>query len=154
MVCWTARISDNNPNWGFNTTGGWLNWTCCVAPPDVLITHPGPYYGQDTVLQWTAPVAGYYEVAGFFEILDTNPSGIMGLVFHNRTPLYIGELVGPPAQHPDQVGGREDFYFARLFLNAGDVISFGVNKDGIYSDDTTGFNATITRLAPCAGCSQ
>ena len=88
VVCWTAKISDNNPNWAFNTTGGWLNWTCCVAPPDVLLTHPGPYYGQDTILQWTTPVAGYYKIAGFFEILDTNPTGIFGLVFRNGTPLY------------------------------------------------------------------
>ena len=69
--------------------------------------------------------------------------------------LYSGELLGPPAQHPDKAGGREDFYFARLFLNGGDVISFAVNKDGIFYNDATGFDATITKLAaPCAGCSQ
>ena len=154
VVCWTAEVFYNTPLVGFNTTGEWLNDSTAVLPPDVLIMHPGPDDGQDTMVRWTAPVAGYYNIAGFFEILDTNPTGIIGLVFRNGTLLYSRELLGPPAQHPDQVGGRENFYFSTLFLNAGDVLSFGVNKDGDFHYDTTGFNATITRpAAPCALCS-
>jgi hypothetical protein len=155
VVCWTAEVSEHVPLVDFNTTGEWLNWRTVVFPPNVLHIHPGPNDGQDSIVRWTAPVAGYYNISGFFEILDTGPSGIIGLVFRNGTPLYSRELLGPPAQHPDQVGGREDFSFAKLFLNAGDVISFGVNRDGDYRFDSTGFNATITRPAtPCAVCSQ
>jgi hypothetical protein len=155
VVCWTAETYDHVPLVGFNTTGNWLNFASVVDPPDVLITHPGPYQDQDTIVQWTAPVAGYYNISGFFEILDTSPTGIIGLVFRNGTLLYSGELLGPPAQHPDQVGGREDFNFARLFLNAGDVISFGVNEDGTFNNDSTGFNATITRPpTACVLCPQ
>ena len=155
FVCWTADVEPHVPHVGFNTTGDWLNWSTVVFPPDVLGVHPGPNYGQDTIVQWTTPVTGYYKIAGFFEILSTNPTGIFGLVFHNATPLYIGELVGPPAQHPDKVGGREDFYFSKLFLNAGDVISLAVNKDGDYHYDSTGLDATITAVPPpCTHCSQ
>ena len=151
LVCWI--LNEDVPDVGFNTTRDWLNWRTVVFPPNVLHIHPGPNDGQDSIVQWTAPVAGYYNIAGFFEILDTDPSGIIGLVFRNGTPLYSRELLGPPAQHPDQVGGREDFSFAKLFLNSGDVISFAVNKDGDYRFDSTGFNATITRpRTPCALC--
>ena len=156
LVCWSADVGEDPlPHVGLNTTADWINWRTVVVPPGVLLQHPGPNDGQDTIVRWTAPVAGYYNISGFFEILDTSPTGIIGLVFRNGTPLYSGELLGPPAQHPDQVGGREDFSFAKLFLNAGDVISFGVNRDGDYRFDSTGFNATITRPAtPCAVCSQ
>ncbi len=154
FVCWTADTEQHIPHVGFNTTGDWLNWSTIVFPPDVLAVHPGAYDGQDTIVQWTAPVAGYYKIAGFFEILNTYPTGIIGLVFRNDTLLYSRELLGPPAQHPDKVGGREDFYFGKLFLNAGDVITFGVNADGDFHYDSTGFNATITRPpTPCALCS-
>ena len=154
LVCWI--LNEDVPDVGFNTTGDWLNWSTIVFPPDVLHVHPGPNDGQDSIVRWTAPVAGYYNISGFFEILSAYyPTGIIGLVFRNGTLLYSGELLGPPAQHPDKVGGREGFSFANLFLNAGDVVTFGVNKDGDYHYDSTGFNATITIPAtPCAVCSQ
>jgi hypothetical protein len=155
FVCWTARILVNTPLVGFNTTGVWFHEFQELFPPDALLVHPGPYDGQDTIVRWTAPLAGYYNISGFFEILATDPTGIVGLVFENGTLLYSRELLGPPAQFPDKAGGREDFYFSKLFLNAGDVISFGVNKDGNWDEDSTGFNATITMPpTPCAVCSQ
>lgn len=157
VVCWTAEIFDHTPLVSFNTTGNWINFSSVVDPPDVLIIHPGPNEGQDSIVRWTAVVAGIYNISGFFEILDTEPSGVNGLVFHNGTLIYSRKLVGPPAQHPDQVGGREDFYIFTIFLNAGDVMSFGVNRDGDFRSDSTGFNATITKTAaPCTRscCSQ
>jgi hypothetical protein len=157
VVCWSAEIYQHDPHVSFNRTGGWLTFWGIVDPPDVLLVHPGPYDGQDTIVQWTAPVAGTYTISGFFEILDSHPTGVVGLVFRNGAPLYRGELLGPPAQPPDKAGGREDFYFAKLSLNAGDLISFGVNKDGDFHYDSTGFNATITTppaASPCAVCSH
>ncbi len=157
FVCWTAEIIGHTPQVGFNTTGDWLDTTTNgVFPPDALIIHPGPDWEGtlDSMVRWTAPVAGSYTISGFFEICDTNPTGIIGLVFRNGTLLYRGELLGPPAQRPDKVGGREDFHIAKLVLNAGDIISFAVNSDGTYSDGSTGFNAMITRPAAlCALCS-
>lgn len=146
-VCWQPPINHMGaPLVGFNTTGDWLNWWTLVIPPDVLLLHPGPSPAEDSIVQWTAPMAGAYSISGFFEILDTDPTGIFGFVFDNDTLLYSGELIGPPAQHPDQVGGREDFFFPALNLNKGDVISFAVNYDGNYFFDSTGFNATIDTI--------
>ncbi len=115
-----------------------------MLPPDTLNVHP--YAGYDTIVRWTVPATGTYSIAGFFDILDLYPTGIIGLVYENSTQLYSRELLGPPAQFPDKVGGREDFSFQALNLTAGDVISFAVNQDGDYDYDTTGFNATITAV--------
>lgn len=155
FVCWTARILVQTPLVGFNTTRNWFHENQELFPPDALLVHPGPDDGQDTIVRWTAPVAGYYNISGFFEILATDPTGIVGLVYRNGTLIYSGELLGPPAQLPDRPGGREDFNFSRFFLNAGDVLSFGVNKDGNWYEDSIGFNANITiPSTPCAVCSQ
>jgi len=160
LVCWTGNLYYYDPLVAANITGGWLY--CCygvVVPPDALVIHPAPdWEPADSIVQWTAPVDGTYRISGFFEILDAvSPTGIIGLVYRNGTELYRGELLGPPAQYPDKPGGREDFYFAQLSLKAGDVISFGVNADGTFYYDSTGFNATIVTppsAPPCAVCSQ
>ncbi|MGO9516697.1 MAG: hypothetical protein ACLPND_06600 [Candidatus Korobacteraceae bacterium] len=159
IVCWTAELYYHDPLVSFNTTGEWLDWSTIVGPPNVLIVHPAPNWEPaDSIVQWRAPADGAYRISGFFEILDAvSPTGIIGLVYRNGTQLYRGELLGPPAQYPDTPGGREDFYFASLSLKAGDVISFGVNSDGNFYYDSTGFNATIVTppsAPPCAVCSQ
>ena len=158
VVCWTAETYGSDPFVGFNTTGVWLNWSTAVIPPNALNVSPGPYSDQDTIVQWTAPATGTYRIYGYFEILDIDPTGIIGLVYVNGTQIYRGELLGPPAQLPDQAGGAEDFYFDKLSLNAGDVVSFGVNSDGDFHYDTTGINAWIIANPPnipkCAVCSK
>lgn len=160
LVCWTGNLYYYAPLVGFNTTRQWLY--CCygvIVPPDALVIHPAPdWQPADSIVQWTAPADGIYRVSGFFEILDAvNPTGVIGLVYRNNTPLFRGELLGPPAQPPNQPGGRANFYFPQVSLNAGDVISFGVNADGTFYYDSTGFNATIVTpptAPPCSVCSE
>ena len=160
LVCWSGDLYYNAPLVASNITGQWLY--CCygvVVPPDALVVHPAPdWEPADSIVQWKAPADGSYRISGYFEILDAvNPTGIIGLVYRNGTLLYRGELLGPPAQYPNQIGGREDFYCPQLSLNAGDIISFGVNSDGTFYYDSTGFNATIVtppNAPPCANCSQ
>jgi len=151
-------LYDRVPVVGFNTTGNWLNWGTDVVPPDALVLHPAPDWDPgDSIVQWTAPITASYRISGFFEILDTNPTGIIGSVYRNGTLLFRGELLGPGAQHPDQIGGRVNFYFPQVALNAGDVIWFGVNADGTFYYDATGFNATIVtppNAPPCSVCSD
>jgi hypothetical protein len=160
IVCWTAEEYGTAPYVAFNTTGKWLCRDDGVLyPPDTLHIHPAPNWEPaDSIVRWTAPADGLYRISGFFEILDsTNPTGIIGLVYQNDRLLFRAELLGPRAQCPDKIGGRANFYFGQLSLNAGDVISFGVNADGTFYYDSTGFNATIVTPpnAPrCALCSD
>lgn len=140
MACW-AYAKNTLPIVGKNISGHWLNDGTIVNPPSgALIVHPGPT--TDTIVQWTAPSTGNYNVVGFFELLDVNPTGVIGLVYDNGMQLYSGTLTGPGAQHPMTVGEREDFSFVE-HLNAGDVLSFGVNNDGDVNNDSTGFDAAI-----------
>jgi hypothetical protein len=144
LNCWQPLVTViGTPNLTWNNTGNFVNFSTAVIPPG-LTQHPGP--SVDAITQWTAPLTGAYTISGFFQIADVNPSGIVGLVFENGTPLFQQELLGPPAQHPNTPGGIETFYFSALMLNAGDVISFGVNNDGNFLFDTTHFNATVTAV--------
>ena len=159
IVCWTAEEYGNAPLVAFNTTGRWLDDGGALNPPNTLVMHPAPdWEPADSIVQWTAPITATYRISGFFEILDSvNPTGIIGLVYRNGTLLFRGELLGPPAQPPDTAGGRVNFYFPQLSLSAGDVISFGLNSDGTFYYDSTGFDATIVtppNAPPCANCSQ
>ncbi len=160
LVCWTGNLYYYDPLVESNTTGQWFY--CCysvVVPPDALIMHPAPDWElADSIVHWTVPADGTYSIFGYFEILDAvNPTGITGLVYRNSSLLYSGTLTGPPAQPPNKAGGRENFVFPQLALKAGDVISFGVNSDGTFYYDSTGFNAVISAppsAPPCAFCSQ
>ena len=158
FVCWTADLYPHLPEVGLNTSGHWLHWLTNVVPPNALFVQPGPDWDPgDSIVQWTAPATASYRISGFFEIIDTNPSGIIILVFRNGTLLFRAELLGPPAQYPDHIGGRANFYFPEVSLNAGDVICFGVNSDGTFYYDGTGFNATIVtppNAPPCSVCSE
>ena len=160
FVCWSSELYLDDPFVGANQTGHWV--FCCnsvLLPPDAVIVHPAPDWNpDDSIVQWTAPADGTYSIYGYFEILDAvAPTGIVGLVYHNSTRLFSGELLGPPAQPPNKMGGREVFAIPALTLKAGDVISFGVNADGTFYYDSTGFNAVIfspPAAPPCALCWQ
>ncbi|HKD83992.1 MAG TPA: hypothetical protein VKB58_04525 [Terriglobales bacterium] len=160
LVCWSGNLYYYAPLVAADITPQWL--FCCygvVVPPDALVVHPAPdWEPADSIVQWTAPADGTYSIYGYFEILDAvSPTGIIGLVYRNGTPLFRGELLGPPAQPPNRIGGRENFVFPELALQAGDIISFGVNADGTFYYDSTGFNAVISTppsAPPCALCSQ
>ena len=89
-VCWSGEVERTAPRVAFNTTGNWLNDTTAVLPPNTLTLHPGPDYGQDTIVQWTAPAAGTYTIYGFFEICDISPTGTFGLIFLNRARCTSG----------------------------------------------------------------
>ena len=145
VSCWQAAVTvDSVPVVGKNVSGHTINFgprTNIVLPTGVLLVHPG--ISSDTIVQWTSPATGTYSISGVFEILDNSPTGITSEVFENSTQLYSKTLTGPPAVVPDTVGGRASFSL-RETVAAGSVLSFAVNNDGNFLDDSTGFDATIT----------
>lgn len=144
LNCWQPTVTINDtPNIVWNNTGSFVNFGTAISAPG-LTQHPG--ISVDAITQWTAPSTGAYSISGFYQIADVNPSGVIGLVFENSTSLFQLKLLGPPAQHPDTLGGMATYYIPWLELNAGDVMSFAVNNDGNYLFDTTHFNATITTI--------
>jgi hypothetical protein len=118
-------------NYGSSPTG------CCgtipAIPPGVLWLHPG--IDDDVIVQWTAPAAGTYSFSGSFQILDTNPSGIIGEVFDNSFKIYSGVL---------STFGATETFAGTVNLAANDTLQFVVNNDGLYFDDSTALTATIS----------
>lgn len=146
ISCWQpSTVVNTVPAIARNESASILNFATIVLPTNLLLLHPGP--STDTIVQWTAPQAGTYSIAGFFELLDTAPTGIVGAVFVNSNKVYTGTLTAPAAVHPNTIGARESFSLVQT-LAAGAVLSFGVNNDGNYLDDSTGFDATITLVNP------
>jgi hypothetical protein len=115
----------------------------------VLGIHPGE--NTDVIVQWTAPASGTYTYSGSFALLDDNPSGVIGEVFENHTSLFSGVLTGPPANLTTLTPGGSESFGGTVTLNAGDALSFAVNNDGDFFNDSTALAATITCGACAAG---
>jgi hypothetical protein len=121
--------------------------TCCntvLIPTGVVWMHPG--VSTDAIVQWTAPVAGEYHFSGSFELLDNNPSGIIGEVFANSSKLVGNTLTSPGASLGTQTPGQSTVFGGDVFLNAGGTLSFAVNNDGSVFNDSTGLTATISAI--------
>lgn len=126
-----------------NRSGVLRTFSTVKHPAHVLNLHPGSS-GQNSVVRWTAPVAGLYEVKGRFQSIDVAPGGTDVAVLHNSS----GELFsGFISALPDAPGGEEKFSFY-VYVEAGDTVDFSVGNGGNgYGNDSTGMYATIRPFA-------
>jgi hypothetical protein len=106
--------------------------------------HPGP--SQDVLVQFTAPKSGRYAYSGGFELLDNNPSGVIGEVYDNGKQLYSGTLTGPGANLTSLTPGQSESFAGKVYLAAGDHLTFAVNNDGIFYNDSTGLTANVSSV--------
>jgi hypothetical protein len=125
--------------------------TTSVALPGVLWVHPGK--ASEVLVQWTAPTTGSYSYSGKFELLDAFPTGVIGKVFGGQihgddTLLFWGALKGPGANLSTKTPGESETFSGTVSLLAGQTLTFAVNNDGNYNNDSTGLTATITWLGP------
>jgi hypothetical protein len=143
---WAPAVQvSNTPSIIRNNSGAtFYNFSSVLIPTNVLDIHPGT--DTDVIVKWTAPSAGTYSISGLFELLDTRPTGVIGEIFENSAQIYSGILTGPAAVAPGTPGGSESFSFT-LTMAAGTTLYFGVNNDGNYLNDSTGFSAIITDTA-------
>jgi hypothetical protein len=117
-----------------------------IVTPDALGVHPGET--SDVIIQWTAPSAGIYSFSGLFQLQDAYPTGVIGEVYANATPLFAGTLTGPGADLATATPGQSELFSGSRALSAGDKLYFAVNDDGDYGFDYTGFNVTISNGVP------
>jgi len=122
--------------------GAAYNFETALVLPGVLWLHPGSVL--DVLVQWKAPTAGSYSYSGEYELLDTHPTGVIGQVFENATELYSRTLTGPGANQSTMTPGESETFGGTVSLLAGQTLTFAVNKDGNYDNDSTGLIATIT----------
>jgi hypothetical protein len=121
-----------------------------VIPTDALVMHPRSD-GQDTMVVFTAPAAGFYLMEGFFEILDNAPTSVAPKIFigskdqtlkafSSKNPVV---LTGPADPSKKKVGQKKKFSLTRE-LSVGQRVQFVVNANGDWRFDSTGFDVTIT----------
>lgn len=121
---------------------GTVNFLTVVQPDDVLNLHPGATQPDmltdiDSIVLFTAPVTSRYNFSGFFEVLDTNPSGVLATA--GGIPVFLSGN----AAHPD-TDGPKSFFSGSQVLAAGQSLEFRVNRDGAIWNDSTGLSVTVS----------
>jgi hypothetical protein len=147
---WTDPKEGALPTIGKNESGAIYSSGTVVEPTDVLLMHPsGP---ADAIVQWTAPRGCLVDVHVYYELLDTNPTGVFAYMFHNdgcvqKLDLSLGTQGVTAAQTtPTLKPGNGLEFYSILAVSNGDILSFGVNSNGSYFDDLTGLRVTINEL--------
>lgn len=153
--CWETASPDFNAIVGVTTLVEPKVFFTFVMPTTVLYMHPGDESSgvpADSIVRWTCRRDGTYQIKGYYELLDVLPTGVFPKIFvntNNETNKAFGgnngALTGPGADLKlKKPGQRKDFDFTR-FIHKGSVVSFGINAGSDFSNDSTGFNATISR---------
>ncbi len=138
-----------------NGTSGGILAGGAIWQPNVLGLHPsvvsgygnedGPY---DTIVRWTAPASGVYDVNVTFSTLSTNYEDTEVHVLVNNTSVFDGFCDGAIPFGVTTTNLLEG-------LGAGDNIDFavGVGTDGVWQTDETGLSATVTPIIISNGTS-
>jgi PEP-CTERM motif len=131
---------------GKDTGASPITFSTLLALPGLLLIHPG--IDSDVIVRWTAPTAGIYHYSGLYNLLDINPSGVIGEIFSGNSllPFYSGALTDPGANQSTFTAGQSESFSGTISLAAGDTLSFVVNNAGSVFNDSAGFDATITAV--------
>ncbi len=116
-----------------------------VLPTGLLLLHPGARDSEDSIIRFTAPTTAEYNVAGFFQTLDTSPTGVTLIAADSDGVLRSQNFLGSPAMEPGTPGGTYDFD-ADIVLHAGEWLEIGVNRDANYTNDSTGLSLNISTV--------
>jgi hypothetical protein len=109
----------------------------------------GSQVGQYSMIQFTAPRRGSYEVQADFAGIHFRISSTDVHVFQGDTSLFDAQIDGyggDPAFHAVQGASPTASYHATRALNAGDTLTFfvGIGANGSFNNDTTGLFVHIT----------
>lgn len=118
----------------YNAGPGDLTYGTVTQPANMLALHPGA--GPEmAVVRFTAPEAGVYTISGWFELLDSSPTGVLFSGYRNDIFVDDYVLIGPQ--------GTNVSYTDVLHMAAGAHYYWAVAHNGDYSNDTTGFRMTL-----------
>lgn len=108
-------------------------------PTNVLLMHPGNDDTLASILTFTTPAAGLYNVSGFFQHLDAGGLGVIVSIYEGGalTPAYTDTISGSST-------AQNTFDFNAL-LTSNETLSFDVARNGDYSVDSTGLALTISQ---------
>lgn len=139
MSCWKPSAdSAGLPMVAINSTGAVHRNRTLVIPPNMLVLHPG-LVGERAVVEFVAPADGRYKFTGRWEIVDKNPSGVKLTWVGPRGTGATTLLNGYTATSPISVTST---------LAAGEKVSFSVDANGNYGNDSTGLVLQVTNQGP------
>lgn len=141
LIANTICLNDGFLPGVFKTTAGAGVSGSVIVPADALIMHPGA--GNDAAyVEFTGTVAGSYTLDASFSVQDSNPSGVEILFFYRSG----GVLQALFPLSPLNSGFPGFSVFLGGYLPTGDSVGFIVDKQGAYSNDSTGVTFTMTRV--------
>ncbi len=127
----------------FKSTSGAHQSGTVIVPGDALILHPGANDGQDSAILFTVPQTSKITISFGAALADTNPSGVQ-LVFF--IPGVVA-LPGPVLDASNPVYPYESTIFTNTIVPAGFSLGFAIDKDGVYYNDATAVNFSVTTTA-------
>jgi len=71
---------------------------------------------------------------------------VIGEIYAGGTQIYSGTLTGPGADLSTQTPGASETFDSTVFLTAGEKLSFAVNNDGDFFNDSTGLSAVVASV--------
>lgn len=140
-LCLAAASGATPPSVFKSTVAG--SFGTVIVPDDRLVVHPGPTATDGGVfVAFFSPIASEFEVRAAFSVQDTSPTGVAVSflyepVFGVPNFSFLGRL------DAQTLSGS---YATRVLLPAGGILAVIVDKDGDYSNDSTGLNLTLTAV--------
>lgn len=107
---------------------------------DNLWLHPGDADNLNSIVMFTAPAAGSYNIAGYFIRADQDSGSGTGTF----VSIYDGAsaLMGPT--HIASTDYTDHTFDMNVSLAEGETVEFAVARDGSYAFDSTGLSLNIT----------
>lgn len=107
---------------------------------DNLWMHPGNADNLDSIVEFTAPTSGSYNIAGYFVRADQES----GMGSGTLVSIYDGAsaLMGPT--YISNTDYDDISFNQNVTLTAGQTLEFALSRDGDYSFDSTGLSLNIT----------
>jgi hypothetical protein len=129
----------------FKADGSLANDGTVLLATDRLIAHPGEF-ADSLYIAFTAPFAGSFTYSVQFNQQDSNTArnsvGITEFFRPVSGPVELYAIGTVNESQPSLLTG-----FTQT-VAAGDVIGYIIDKNGVYFNDSTGFNFTLTADAP------
>lgn len=109
-----------------------------IVQPGTLHTHTGP--STDSILRFTAAIAGNYDISGAWtrEDVTTRGDGTIGRIYLGST-LLSSTIITTTSYNV-----ANSFTLTSIALNVGDTLDFVLNNNGSYDYDSTALAATIS----------
>jgi hypothetical protein len=142
---WASSVlGGRDPNVNHNRTNADLTFLTVTVPAGELEFHPGPN-GQFSVIRWTAPGAGEFNLDAAFRGNDFKyPTTTDVHILLNGNSLFSADILAyaPGPSFSDIIS-----------VKSGDTIDFAVGSgpDGNYIGDTTGISAIISAVSEPGG---